>query len=79
MSGLTLTVGFAGWSKEYNPVLANPKVVTKVDENVVDVALSVSWTTLFIAFTFIPLMLGLGYGMPRSVWGCDLPLGQSFH
>ena len=42
MSGLTLTVGFTGWSKEYNPVLANPKVVTKVEENVVDVALSVS-------------------------------------
>jgi len=42
MSGLTLTGGFVGWSKEYNPVLANPKVVTKVDEGVVDVALSVS-------------------------------------
>ena len=78
MSWLALTVGFIGWSKEYNPVLANPKIVTKVDENVVDVALSVSVTALYIAFTFTPLMLGLGYGMPRSVWDCSLPLGQSF-
>jgi len=31
-----------GWNKEYSPVLVGPKVVTKVDEPVVDVALSVS-------------------------------------
>ena len=33
---------FVGWKKEHNPVLTNPKVVTKVDERVMDVALSVS-------------------------------------
>jgi len=33
---------FAGWNKEYKPVLANPKVVTTIDEPAVDVALSVS-------------------------------------
>ena len=33
---------FVGWNKEYNPVLASPKVVTKIDEPPVDVALSVS-------------------------------------
>ena len=31
-----------GWTKDYNPVLTNPKVVTKVDEPVANVALSVS-------------------------------------
>jgi hypothetical protein len=41
MSGLTLTVGFVGWSKEYNPVLAKAKVVKKVDKNPVEVVLSV--------------------------------------
>ena len=41
MSEFILT-GFVGWKKEYNPVLASPKVVTKVDEPVVDVVLSVS-------------------------------------
>ena len=33
---------FEGWDKEYNPVLASPKVVIKVEEPVVDVVLSVS-------------------------------------
>ena len=42
MFGLILTGSFVGWSKEYNPVLTNPKIVTKVDEGVVGVALSVS-------------------------------------
>ncbi|KAF9784961.1 hypothetical protein BJ322DRAFT_1060536 [Thelephora terrestris] len=32
--------GQFGWTKEHNPVLTNPKVVTKADESVVDVALS---------------------------------------
>lgn len=42
---LVLIVWFEGWSKEYNPVIVNPKIVTKVDEPVVDVALSVSRNT----------------------------------
>ena len=39
---LDLNVYPVGWPKEHNLVLTNPKVVTKADEPVVDVALSVS-------------------------------------
>lgn len=44
MFNFILTVHLVGLAKKDNPVLANPKVVAKVDEPVVDVALSVSRT-----------------------------------
>ena len=77
MPKLILTVCLVGRSKEYSPVLANPKVVTKVDEPVVDVVLSVSRRIPCTAFTCILLMLGLDYGLPWGFRGCCFPVGQS--
>lgn len=71
---------FLGWNKEYSPVLAGPKVVTKVDEPVVDVALSVSLIVLPRCDCLrMYMMPGLGHGLPWSVRGRSLPLGRPFH